>query len=119
MAREVKYRRGVCVTAQYTHNAAIAEGEVLVVNKVPMIAGGDYAANQEGSYYISGGLWEGVPDAAIGGNKPVWWDDTNNKFTETSTSNQHFGLTAPKGSTDTNTKIVVRFEPQGLTGPIV
>ncbi len=119
MAAQVKYRRGNCLKANYTPGSAVAAGDVVVINKVPYVADSDIAANKLGSVSCGGGIYEGTPDAAIQGGKPIWWDDTNNKFTETATSNAHFGYSAPAGSTNGDTLIEVIHAPQAVTGLLV
>lgn len=102
----------------YTPGSDVAAGTVVVQNSVPMIAHRDIEANKKGALAARGGVYEVACNAAIAAGKPVWWDDTNNRVTETATSNAHFGHSIA-ASTDSNTVVRVLHAPQALVGAIV
>lgn len=102
----------------YTPSGAVTAGDVVVQGSVPMIAHRDIPANRLGALAAGGGFYDCDCNAAIAAGDAVWWDDTNNRVTETATSNTHFGF-AEEASRLTNTKVRVKHDPQGVTGAIV
>lgn len=88
---DAKFVHGDPVMVDYTPGSAVTGGTVVVVGDQPLVAHRDIAASEQGALAAGGGVYECVADAAISTGKKVYWDDTNNKVTETSTSNKVFG----------------------------
>lgn len=84
----------------YTPGADIAAGDVVVTNDTPRVAHLNIASGALGSLATFGGVYAVTADGAISANKKVYWDDTNNKVTLTSTSNKGFGETLEAASGD-------------------
>ena len=102
----------------YTPGSNVTAGDVIVQGSVPMIAHRSITANRKGALAGGGGVYDCDCNAAIAAGDAVWWDDTNNRVTETATSNTHFGYAA-EASRLSNTKVYVYHDPQGVTGAIV
>lgn len=81
------------VFVDYTPGAAVTAGDVVVQNNLPGVAQVDIAANEKGALSVAGGIYLCTGDAAITVGKKIYWDDTNNKVTETSAGNKGFGWT--------------------------
>lgn len=101
MAYEATFVSGYPVMADYTPSgAAVAAGAVVVVSNQPRVAHIAIADGEKAALAVGGGIYEMTGDAAISSGKKVYWDDTNNKVTETSTSNKLFGWTVSACSAD-------------------
>lgn len=107
MAFEVTARLGDPIFADYTPGSAVAAGAVVVLNNMPVVAHVDIAANELGAVAVWGGVYEATGDAAISVGKKVYWDDTNNKVTETSSGNKGFGWTVSACSGNNATCLVL------------
>jgi predicted RecA/RadA family phage recombinase len=90
---ETVFIQGEPVMVAYTPGVAIAAGQVVVQNNMVGIAHQPIAANALGDLAVMGGVYQCTADAAILVGKKVYWDDTNNKVTETVGSNKVFGWT--------------------------
>lgn len=98
---QAKAIAGDPIMADYTPSgAAVSAGAVVVVNNQPRVAHVDIADGELGALAVANGIYECTGDAAISSGKKVYWDDTNNKVTETSTSNKGFGWTVSACSAD-------------------
>lgn len=101
---EVTYKHGNNVVfVDYTPGSDVSSGQVVVVNDVPLIAHRDITANKLGALAVTGGVYTCTGDGAIGSGKKVYWDNTNNKVTTTSSGNKVFGLTVSACSGDGST----------------
>lgn len=116
--RQARFLSGDPVMAPYTPGGTVNPGDVIVQNNVPCIAHVGMVAGENGALAVGGGLYRCACAAAIAAGKAVWWDDTNNRLTETATSNTHFGFTVAASDTG-DTLVNAKHEPQGLTGAIV
>lgn len=85
------FKHGTPRMVDYTPGSAVTGGSVVVIGDLPLVAHRDIAASEKGALAAGGGVYEATADAAIAAGKKVYWDDTNNKVTETSTSNKVFG----------------------------
>lgn len=94
MPKEATYRYGDNIqTMDHTPGSDVDAGQVVIVNEVVGIPVMDIPANTLGSLNISGGVYSMAGDAAIAVGKKVWWDDTGNQVSETSTSRKFVGTT--------------------------
>lgn len=84
----------------YTPGSAVTAGDVVVQNDLVCIAHDAIAANRRGEVAAVGGVYRVTADAAIVVGKKVYWDDTANKITETSTGNKVFGMNVEASSAD-------------------
>lgn len=91
------------IFADYTPGSAVSAGDVVVQNNLPGVAHVDIAASELGALAVFGGVYLCTGDAAISVGKKVYWDDTNNKVTETSSGNKGFGWTVSDCSGDGST----------------
>lgn len=93
-------KSGEPVMTDYTPSgAAVVPGQVVVVGDVPMIAHSAIADGVLGALATAGGIYYMQGDAAIGAGKYVFWDDTNKKFTLT-TTNKGLGFTVEACAAD-------------------
>lgn len=109
MAQATLYN-GSPVMADYTPSgAALVAGEVKVVANVPMIAHRAIADGSKGSLAAFGGIYTVTGDAVITAGKRVYWDDSEDKVTETADANTHFGYTVSACSGDDATCYVLHM----------
>lgn len=99
----------------YTPGSDVAAGDVVVVGDVPRIAHRKIASGDLGALAEYGGVYEVTGGAAIAAGTDVYWDNTENKVTETAASNTHFGRTVTACSGDDATCNVLHM-PKGITG---
>ena len=72
----------------YTPVGALNAGDVVVLNGILHFAQRDIPAAVEGALAISGGNWKGVKaSGALADGSFVYWDQSNNVFTATSSGN--------------------------------
>jgi hypothetical protein len=96
-ANEAIYRSGDPVFVDYTPGADVPAGEVIATVVGATAAGGvliphlNLSNGVLGSVSVSGGVYEVAGDAAIALGALVYWNDTNNQVTATSTGNRQFG----------------------------
>jgi predicted RecA/RadA family phage recombinase len=90
---ETQFLHGSPRMVDHTPTVAIAAGTVVVTADTPRIAHLDIPANTLGALAAVGGVYQCVGDAAIAADKKVYWDNTNNKVTETAAGNKVFGVT--------------------------
>jgi len=96
----------------HTPSSAVSAGEVVVQNDLVGVAKLAIAANVLGSLTVRGVF--DFPKATGGGSaiaagKKVYWDDTNDVITETSTDNTYAGKTIAAAGDDDAT-VRVRLE---------
>ena len=100
---QADFHHGEYRTMDYTPGSAVTAGDVIVVGDVPAIAHVDIAANKQDALGIGGGVYVCVGDATIAAGKKVYWDDGNDKVTETAASNTFFGFTLEAIAADLST----------------
>lgn len=103
---QVTFVSGNVDVCDYTAGATISAGDVIVTADTPRIAQVDIANGAVGALVVRGGIWRCTGDAAIATNKKVYWDNTNDKVTETSSGNKLFGVTTSACSADGSTCLV-------------
>lgn len=99
MAQAV-FKQGDPIMVDYTPGADVAAGDVVVTNDTPRISHRPIASGKLGALAAAGGVYKVPADGAIGANKKVYWDDTNNKVTLTSSGNKGFGETVEAAAAD-------------------
>jgi len=91
-------KNGSPLMADYTPGSAVTAGDVVVVSQIPCVAHSDIAASELGALAVGGGIYTTTGDAAIDAGDKVYWDDSEDKVTETASGNPHFGFVAPGSS---------------------
>lgn len=118
MGQADKHQGNPILMADYTPGSAVTGGNVIVSNDLVGIAERDIAASELGALAAGGAAYKCVADAAIAIFTKVWWDDTNNKVTETSPGNEFFGITLAASTTNGDV-IPVYHMPQPLNSGLV
>src|SRR5262245_24018719 len=103
MPQEAVYARGDADQMEYTPAAGnIAAGQVVLLGNTTGITCGiahlAIANGQQGALAIGGGRYKCLNDANMAAWAKIFWDDTNNKVTATSTNNALFGWTLEAGN---------------------
>jgi predicted RecA/RadA family phage recombinase len=110
---QATFHHGNPVMEDYTPVSAVAAGDVVVVGDRPCIAHTAIAANRLGALATGGGVYKVTGDAEIAAGKKVYWNDSANKVTETSTSNKVFGYTTTDSAFGADGDVsYVRHEPE-------
>lgn len=92
----------------YTPSAAVAVGDVVVLNDLICVAERPIAIASKGALSIEGTYIFPKATGAIGAGAIVYWDATNNNITTTSTSNKRAGKAAEAAlSADTTVKVII------------
>lgn len=92
LGTDATYVRGDTETMDYTPSGAITVGQIVIIQQILGIAHLAIAANELGNLNIGGGEYIFIGDAAIAVGKPVYWDATAHKATETSAGHKYLGL---------------------------
>ena len=101
------YLQGDCLL-DYTPSAAVAAGDVVVLNDLVCVAPLAIAANKLGAVAVEGVFELPKASGAIGQGAIVYWDSTNSNITTTSTSNKRAGKAAyAQASGDTTVKVLL------------
>jgi hypothetical protein len=116
MAFEATMRHGDPTFADYTPAAGnVAAGQVVLLGNTAGLTCGiahqDITNNTLGSLAVGGGVYDVVMITNIAAYSKVYWDDTNNKVTSTSTNNATFGFLLT-GGTGANTTVEALHVPQ-------
>lgn len=112
MARARFHSGHVFAKAPYTPSgSAVAAGDVVVVNNIPMIAVVNMPVGQLGSLNAGGGVYTVTGDAAITAGKWVYWNASTNKVTETASTHKLLGFTVTACAAD-NGKCEVAHLPE-------
>lgn len=115
MADAVFRHGAVSAWANHTAAADIAAGEVVLVgNTAGWTCGIAHMAIEngaEGALAVSGGVYEVTNlNNAANGTK-VYWDNSANKVTTTSTNNALFGFVVEDGAGGANTACLCKHQP--------
>jgi len=102
----------------YTPASAVAAGEVVVVGKVSFVANAPIAANELGSLAARGVFEVAKTDGlAISLGDAVYWNDTTNKATKTS-SDVYMGVAvAAAAAGDSTVRVLLRSLQEALADP--
>jgi hypothetical protein len=112
---EAVFRHGDPTYQDYTPAAGnIAAGQVVLLGNLTGLTCGvahlDIPNGVLGAVAIGGGIYDVTMLQNIAANANVWWDDTNNKITTTSTNAAYFGVTVT-GGTGANTVVEAMHKP--------
>lgn len=90
---EANYRHGEAIMADYTPAAGdVAAGTVIVQGAICTIAHRDISNNAKGAVAVGGGVYDVVALSNYAAGTKVYWDDTNNKVSNTAANNTAFGF---------------------------
>jgi hypothetical protein len=109
-------RHGSPIKVDYTPASGnVAAGQVVLVGNTTGFTCGiaevDIVNATVGALAAGGGVYQCVNlNNAANGTK-VWWDDTNNKVTTTSTNNALFGFVVSRGAGGANSNCDVLHKP--------
>jgi hypothetical protein len=114
---DTTFRHGEPLMIDYTPASGnIAVGEVVLIgNTAGLCCGIAHSAivnNTLGALAASGGVYDVVNLNNAANGAKVYWDDTNNKVTSTSTNNAQFGYLI-EGGTGANTVVKALHSPLG------
>lgn len=112
---EVTLRSGSPETIDYTPSGGnVSAGQVVLLGNTAGLACGiavtDITNNTLGSLYVRGGVFKVTMLPNVAAYSRVYWDDTNNKVTNTSTNMAPFGYLVT-GGTGANTLVDCLFHP--------
>jgi hypothetical protein len=112
---EATFRHGDPVHMDYTPAAGnIAAGQVVLLGNTTGLTCGiahlDIVNNALGALAVGGGIYDVTMITNIAPYTVVYWDDTNNKVTSTSTNNAKFGYLL-EGNTGANTVVEAVHKP--------
>ena len=93
-------KHGNPLMVDHTPSSAVSAGDVVVIDDVVAIAHLDTPANTLGALSYGPAVYTVTADAAIVAGSTVYWNDTNNKVTETSSGNKLFGKTVDAAAAD-------------------
>jgi len=110
MVGKATYRHGDPVFAKYTPAAAVAAGDVIIVNDTPRVAHLDLAIGELGALACEGGIYECICDVATPADKKMYWDNVAFKVTATAGSLKVFGVSTT-ATTGANQSMYVRHDP--------
>jgi len=103
------YVQGDCLI-DYTPSAAVAAGDVVVLNDLVTVAPRAIAANSLGAVAIEGVFSMPKASGAIGQGALVYWDATNSNVTTTSSGNKRAGkAAAAAASADTSVQVLINI----------
>jgi len=97
---QVKLAHGNPLMVDYTPEAAVNAGTVVVIGDIPFVSHNAIAADELGALAAGGGVYDGTADGALDPGERVFWDDTNNKFSATAGANKSFGFVVPDSEAD-------------------
>lgn len=101
------YVQGDCLI-DYTPSAAVAAGDVVVLNDLVTVAPRAIAANKLGAVAIEGVFSMPKASGAIGQGAIVYWDATAGNVTTTATNNKRAGKAAKAaGTNDTTAQVLI------------
>jgi len=111
---ELTWVEGEQIQIPYTPGSAKTEGEVVVQGDIVGLCTRDLEANKLSSLVVGGGVVKGLCDnTAITVGLKVYWDDTNNVITATSTSNKLLGRSLTANGSAAGTVYVLMMPPGG------
>lgn len=117
---EATMRHGEPTFMDYTPAAGnVPAGQVVLLGNTTGLSCGiahqDITNNTLGALAVGGGVYDVVMITNLAAYASVYWDDTNNKVSSTSTNNAYFGMLLT-GGTGANTTVLAMHRPYaGLT----
>jgi len=101
------YVQGDCLI-DHTPSAAVAAGDVVVLNDLVCVAPRAIAANSLGAVAIEGVFSMPKASGAIGQGALVYWDAANGNITTTSTNNKRAGKAAKAAASgDASVQVII------------
>src|SRR5690349_18618084 len=111
MSFEAQLRRGNPQKQNYTPTGGdVAAGQVVVFGGRALIAALPIANNTLGALDAGDGFYAATMLTNLAAGTEVYWDDTNNKLTSTSTNNAKVGVLT-EGGTGANTTVEFFHDP--------
>jgi hypothetical protein len=115
MPQDAVFRHGDPTYAEYTPGAGnVAAGQVVLLGNTAGLTCGiahlSITNNTLGALAIGGGVYDVVMLTNLAPYSKVYWDDTNNKVTSTSTNNALFGFLIT-GNTGANATVLALHAP--------
>lgn len=112
---DATFRHGAPLMIDYTAGADIAAGEVVLLGNTTSpscgVAHVAIANGDKGALGAGGGVYEAVNLDNAADYALVYWDDTANKLTTTSTNNAKFGYVVRDGAGGANTNCFAIHDP--------
>lgn len=94
----------------YTPSAAVAVGDIVMLNDLFCVATNAIPANRKGALAIEGAFIVPKASGAIGQGAVVYWDATAGNITTTATGNKRAGKAAEAaGSSDATVKVLINI----------
>lgn len=94
----------------------VSRGQVVLLGNTAGVACGiavmDITNNTLGSVYVGGGVFRVTMLPNVANYARVYWDDTNNKVTSTSTNMAPFGWIVSGGGGGANASVDCLFDPK-------
>lgn len=114
---EATFRTGDPIMVDYTPAAGnITGGEVVLLGNTAGVTCGvahsDIVNNALGALAVGGGCYDVINLDNAANYVPVWWDNSANKVTTTSTNNAKFGFVVSGGGGGANTTCRAIHEPR-------
>lgn len=108
---ECTFRKGNPAKIDYTPTGGdVAAGQVVVIGSRGYIAPLAISNNALGALDVGGGMYDAVMLTNLAVGTEVYWDDTNNKLTSTSTNNAKMGV-LNEGGTGANATVEFFHDP--------
>ena len=112
---QVTFRHGEPVMIDYTPGANVTAGDVVLLGNTAGLTCGIVHTDTEsgilGAIAAGGGVYDAVNLNNAANYAKVYWDDTNNKVTTTSTNNALFGFVVDDGAGGANSTCRVYHHP--------
>lgn len=113
---EATFRHGDPVHTDYTPTGGnVAAGEVVLLGNLTGLCNGiahlGITNNTLGALAVGGGFYDVTMLENIANYAKVYWDNTNNKVTNTSTNMSPFGFIVLRGAGGVNTSVEVLHHP--------
>lgn len=118
---DAEFRHGNPLMIDYTADADIAVGEVVVIGSIAANTTGEgftcgvahlaIANGALGSLAAGGGVYDVINLNNAANGAKVYWDNTNKKVTTTSTNNAQFGFVVSGGGGGANSTAKVLHHP--------
>lgn len=112
---QATFRHGSPVMIDYTPTANSVNGDVLLLGNTTGLTCGvahqDLTNTVLASISSGGGVYDCVSLQNNANYTKVWWDDSANKVTTTSTNNALFGFIVSGGGAGANTTVSVLHKP--------
>lgn len=112
---QVTFRHGDPVMVDYTPGANVSSGDVVILGNTTGITCGvvhvGVASGIQGAVASGGGVYDCVNLNNAANYAKVWWDNSTDKVTTTSTNNALFGFIVGGGAGGANTTCQVLHKP--------